>query len=359
MKTSHDSSEFRKHSMLVLDGISGLDLAREITSNSNQLGVRSIYVNLASLKAIRFYRLRSVMTKSLNKINHNDSFFYLPKNNEKNLVDIIDQYQPSHILVVGFLYKYVNPIFLRKYADKHNIKLILYDTDSCNIYTKRREFIFFIAQELAQYHYIFSFSAIMARFFKDTCQLPALYAPYGAEAVVLPAQSSQQYDVTFIGAADLRRIFVLEHIKDKVSIFGNRWERNELLMSSQLKSRLKGKAVWGHDLHELLSQSKIVLNITRSQFYGAETGVNLRIFEALAAGCFLITDYCDEVNQLFKVGVEIETFKSSNELKDKIHYYLSNSDKRIEIARNGHQAFLERFTWAKRLKPILESVGLL
>lgn len=345
--------------LLVLDGISGLSLASEITAISNHLGVKSINVNLAALKEIYFYKIRSVLTKSFNKINHEDDFFYLPKINEKFLVNIIDQHNPTHILVVGFLYKFINPSLLRKLADKRNIKLCLYDTDSCNIYSKRREFIFFIKQELAQYHYIFSFSDVMATFFRNTCHLPAFYSPYGAKPIVLPTASSHQHEVTFIGAADLRRIFVLEHIKDKVSIFGNRWERNELLMSSQLKSRVKGQTVWGADLHQLLSDSKIILNITRSQFYGAETGINLRIFEALSAGCFLITDYCDEINNLFKIGVELETFKSSNELKDKIDYYLANPEMREAIAYNGHQAFVERFTWEVRLRPLLKTIGLL
>jgi spore maturation protein CgeB len=68
-----------------------------------------------------------------------------------------------------------------------------------------------------------------------------------------------------------------------------------------------------------------VLNITRSDFFGAETGVNLRIFEALAAGCFLLTDHCEELAELFAVGKEIETYRSSAELgRKRQDYYLNN-----------------------------------
>ncbi len=56
------------------------------------------------------------------------------------------------------------------------------------------------------------------------------------------------------------------------------------------------------ELHCWWVRSKIVLNITYGDFYAAETGVNLRIFGALAAGCFLLTDHCDEIGDLFDTG---------------------------------------------------------
>ena len=102
-------------------------------------------------------------------------------------------------------------------------------------------------------------------------------------------------------------------------------------------------------LHALLSQSKIVLNITRTDFYGAETGINLRIFEALAAGCFLLTDHCDELGELFRIGEEIETYRSSGELAEKVRHYLADPDARQAIAVAGHAAFLARHSWQARL----------
>jgi spore maturation protein CgeB len=111
--------------------------------------------------------------------------------------------------------------------------------------------------------------------------------------------------------------------------------------------------VWGQELHRLLSSAKIVLNITRSEFHGAETGINLRIFEALAAGCFLLTDRCEEVESLFLTGVEIETFGSSTELTQKLSHYLQDNEARERIANQGHQAFLQRHTWQIRASEML------
>jgi spore maturation protein CgeB len=102
--------------------------------------------------------------------------------------------------------------------------------------------------------------------------------------------------------------------------------------------------------------SKIILNITRGPFYAAETGMNLRIFEAMAAGCFMLTDYCDEVAELFEPGEEIETFKGAEELQDKVAYYLQNEQARLAIARRGHEKFLKQFTWPTRAADMLQKM---
>lgn len=118
------------------------------------------------------------------------------------------------------------------------------------------------------------------------------------------------------------------------------------------------KPVWGEGLHELLCDSKIVLNIIRSHFYGAETGVNLRIFEALAAGCFLLTDYCEEITELFAVGEEIEVFRNARELVDKVNFYLANPEKITEIAKHGHEKFLKSHTWDARVQELATKLSL-
>jgi spore maturation protein CgeB len=151
----------------------------------------------------------------------------------------------------------------------------------------------------------------------------------------------------------LRRLLLLEKIKDVVSIFGSRWDRHRPLMSAQLQERVHSRQVWGEELHGLLHGSRIVLNITRTDFHGAETGLNLRIFEALAAGCFLLTDYCDELKDLFRLGEEIETYRSSNELVEKVDYYLHNDDQRRSIANCGHARFCRDFTWQARVREFL------
>lgn len=331
--------------LLVLDGISGAPLARELCDAFETIGTEVTYADLRKFKPLIFYGVKSAIIKALNKRENSNGFYHLPKLDEASFEAYVKQQSPAVILVIGFVYKYLRPSFLLSIKRKYNVRLFLYDTDSCNLYSKRREFIFFIENELPVYDEIFSFSKVTTRFFKDTRKLNASFLPFGAKELILPEHIKQDIDVLFVGSGDLRRVFILETIRSHVKIYGDRWSRNYPLMSDELKARVIDRSVWGEQLHQLLFSSKIVLNITRSPFYGAETGVNLRIFEALAAGAFLLTDYCDELAELFVIGEEIEVFRSSAELVEKVEYYLANPEKRLEIARRGHQKFLELYTW--------------
>ena len=261
-------------------------------------------------------------------------------------------------MVVGFIYKFLSPEFLRKLKNETGCSVYLFDTDSCNLYAKRREFIFFIENELPVYDEIFSFSKVTTDFFRETRGLRASFFPFGAREINEVRDVKRDKDVLFVGSADLRRIFLLEKIKTLVHVYGDRWERNFPLVSTQLRYRITDHSVWGDELNMLLKQANIVLNITRTQFYGAETGVNLRIFEALSAGCFLLTDYCDEIADLFDVGSEIETFKTSSEMVDKINYFLSHPDERNQIAARGHQKFKQCYTWQARARDFAARVNL-
>lgn len=347
------SSEI-KGKLLVLDGISGVPLGKEIQESFVSSGVDACYYDCAKLQRTPLYSVKSGISKLINKWDSADTFVHLPKVHERAIRAILDQEKPKNILVIGFAYKFIDPALLRRLSDQYGCSLYLYDTDSCNLYSKRREFIFFIEKELPVYSHIFSFSKVTTNFFSQTKHLNATYFPFGAKPIEMPSNVSETRDVLFVGSGDLRRILLLESIKDKVSVYGNRWERNYPLMSNELRDNVTDEAVWGDDLNRLMAESKIVLNITRGPFFAAETGINLRIFESLAAGKFLLTDYCDEVAELFEIGKEIETFKSSSELREKVEYYLANPQKRLEIARRGYLKFVEHFTWKVRVKDLLE-----
>jgi spore maturation protein CgeB len=336
--------------LLILDGISGVPLGKELCEAFVQIGMRSDYADLRKFESQAFYGVKAGFRKAMNKRENADSFYHMPKLNEAKFASYLQQLAPTAILVIGFVYKYLNPQFLQKICKENNIQLFLYDTDSCNLYAKRREFIFFLDTELPMYDEIFSFSQVTTRFFKDTKKLNATFLPFGANDIACKPIDTQSTDVLFIGSCDLRRIFLLERIKDKVAIFGDRWNRNYPLISDTLKSKINDQSIWGDALYKQLADAKIVLNITRSHFYGVETGVNLRIFEALAAGCFLLTDYCEELEELFVIGEEIEVFRDASDLAEKVDFYLNNPELRNKIAQHGHEKFLKKHLWMQRAK---------
>lgn len=343
-------------SLLVIDGISGVPLGKELMLAFADEGMQATHFDCLAQPSRFGHALANPILKAVQKLHDKDNFFHHPSLDTGDLDKVIRASRPSHILVVGFAYKFYSPAALKALASRHGARLLLYDTDSCNLYPKRREFVHFIQNELPVYDQIFSFSSVTTRFFRDTLGLPAVHLPFGASplSTVVP---SYKNDVLFVGSADLRRIFLLEHIREHVLVRGNRWRRNNALMSDALKARVDDRTVWGSELQQLLQSSRIVLNITRSDFFAAETGVNLRIFEALAAGSFLLTDYCEEVAELLEPGKDIETFGSSRELCDKVAFYLNNESARQRIARNGHARFLEQHTWRARVRTLLSGLS--
>ena len=336
--------------ILVLDGIGGVPLARDLCDAFATQGIETAYLDCLAQKRRPLHGVRAAYAKALNRQSDRDGFSLLPKLVEKDLEALLVRETPSHILVAGFAYKFYDPASLRRLADKYGAALLLYDTDSCNLYSRRREFIYFVENELPVYDLVFSCSKVTTRFFRESRKLNAVYLPFGAKPLNVPAPDEKTLDVLFVGTCDLRRIFMIEGIRDRVTIYGNRWQRNFPLISDALRGRITDRTVWGEELYRLLGNTKILLNITRSDFFGAETGVNLRIFEALAGGSFLLTDHCDEIAELFKVGEEIETYRSSGELVEKVAYYLSHEEQRRAIAEKGHAAFLQKHTWQARIK---------
>jgi len=339
--------------VLILDGIGGVPMGREMRQALEASGVESCHYDCHMLDRIPFYGIRSGISKLLNRWDGMDEFVQLPRVHPDAILDILDRERPQAILVIGFVYKFVEPRWLRQVADQFGCRLYLYDTDSCNLYSKRREFIFFLERELVVYDRIFSFSEVTTNFFRRCEGLDAHYLPFGAAGIDLPAGVEERRDVLFVGSGDLRRILLLESIADHVSVFGNRWQRNYPLISGKLRENISDRPVWGAELHQLMAESKIILNITRGPFYAAETGINLRIFEALAAGKFLLTDHCDEVARLFDVGNEIETFSDSTELQEKVQYYLEHPKERLAIAMAGYERYMREFTWQKRVAVML------
>jgi spore maturation protein CgeB len=51
----------------------------------------------------------------------------------------------------------------------------------------------------------------------------------------------------------------------------------------------------------------------------------------------MLYEYSDDLNNIFKEGIEAEYFINKEEMIDKIKFYLSNDEKRIRIANNGYK----------------------
>ena len=98
----------------------------------------------------------------------------------------------------------------------------------------------------------------------------------------------------------------------------------------------------------LYARSKICLNI----HLPAHKGVNPRTFEIMATGSFQIIDEREDYAGLAP-GQDLAVFHSTEDLIEKISYYLAHEEERERIAAHGHAAVLGRYSMEASLNRIL------
>jgi hypothetical protein len=145
-------------------------------------------------------------------------------------------------------------------------------------------------------------------------------------------------DVVFIGHGepDQRIDYVADIMEADIPlrIFGplKYWKR---YLPSHIFSRLPPiEPLKGDDYACGISAAKICLNFLSR---GNQDRCNIRAFEVPACGGFLLSERSDVMQNLFEEGMEAEYFASSEELIDKIRFYLRNDIARGRIARQGYE----------------------
>jgi O-antigen biosynthesis protein len=99
------------------------------------------------------------------------------------------------------------------------------------------------------------------------------------------------------------------------------------------------------------SMSKIVFNIS------IKDDINMRVFETLSTGSFLLTNWIPTLGDLFEDGKHLVTYKTLDEMVEKAQYYLEHDDEREAIAQTGHEEFMAKHTYKDRVSDILKNVG--
>lgn len=105
------------------------------------------------------------------------------------------------------------------------------------------------------------------------------------------------------------------------------------------------------DAAKKFSQSKITFNIS------IKDDINMRVFETLSTGSFLLTNWLPTLGELFEDGKHLVTYKTLDEMVEKAHYYLEHDDEREKIAQAGYEEFINKHTYKHRVETILKTVG--
>ena len=84
-----------------------------------------------------------------------------------------------------------------------------------------------------------------------------------------------------------------------------------------------------------------------------QTGIPLRAFDIMGAGGFLLSNYQEELLELFEDGIEVVVYESPEDAVEKIDFYLRHEDLRREIAERGKRKTFEEHSLQSRMETIL------
>lgn len=166
------------------------------------------------------------------------------------------------------------------------------------------------------------------------------------------------FDVTFIGSFHpvhrARRLF-LETLCPKIpqiKIWGPDIHRY-LPSDSPILKCYVGEA-WGVEMYQIFANSKITLN-----HHGDIPSLyanNMRLYEATGVGTLLITDWKENLHELFETGKEIVVYRSVEECAELVQYYMTHDEERKTIARTGQKRTLQEHTYYNRMQEFVEIV---
>lgn len=160
-----------------------------------------------------------------------------------------------------------------------------------------------------------------------------IWLPHAVEPQAYPKFDllTKQYDVCFVGHVNTKN---REDALDRLfSEFPNFYYGQQLFDAAARK----------------YAESKVCFNIAMTD------DLNMRNFEVMATGSFLLTSYLPDFEDLGLIdGKHLVLYKTMDECIDKAKYYLRHDEEREKIAQAGYEHVLGNHTIQHRVNIILE-----
>ena len=181
--------------------------------------------------------------------------------------------------------------------------------------------------------------------------LAAYYQPLAFDERVWEAVSGEarMHAATFVGGispSHREGTEFLEKLASLVPMDFWGYGRESLAPGSRIAATHHGEA-WGRKMFSLLAASRITVN--RHIDTARQNANNMRLFEATGCGALLITDYKDNLHDLFEIGKEVVAYRSAEECAALIEYYALHREEAEAIAKAGQVRTLRDHTYLKRM----------
>jgi len=196
----------------------------------------------------------------------------------------------------------------------------------------------------------------VARF--RTAGLRAELLPLAFDPVVLNdlRDPAPPVDVSFVGSLSPHHRGRLEWLERlcrdvPIQIWGPGVEG--LPHDSAIRRAYQGP-VWGIDMFRVLARSRISVN-AHIDISGPYAN-NMRLYETTGVGTLLLTDWKENLAQLFEPQAEVTVFRTTEECVARIRYYLDHEAERAMIARAGQARTLRDHTYRQRMEQLVRLV---
>ena len=200
------------------------------------------------------------------------------------------------------------------------------------------------------FNYTVTMNRPAVRMHKNIGVKNVIYSPYGANSYMYKKKRiKRSLDVSFCGSYtdERRKVCNAIAISDiKMKVYGNGWKEEDLILEP-------------NEYVNLFNMTKINVNVSVDVVDKKRIlQIKGRDFEVPMCGGFLLTHANPLLDEFYKVGKEIETYKTNGEMVNKIKYYLKYDDKREKIALAGYKRARACHTYKKRFQNIMSQIHL-
>ena len=103
---------------------------------------------------------------------------------------------------------------------------------------------------------------------------------------------------------------------------------------------------FGLEQFKKINENLIILN---KHINGVNYPANIRLFEVTGLGSCLLTDHYENISELFEIDNEIITYKSKDELTEKINYLRSHVEIAETIGKNAQAKVIKKHSYKNRI----------
>jgi spore maturation protein CgeB len=177
---------------------------------------------------------------------------------------------------------------------------------------------------------------------------PEIFTPNG--------NNNKGYDIVFLAnnhghfplsryRADIAK-YLKNTYKNQFGLFGNGWRFGDGNLNGNEQMQRKEAALY--------RGSNIAISISN---YNSERYTSDRLFRAMASGIMVLSHNYSGIEWDFEIGKHLDVFSDKHDLKEKIDYYLTNSNDREQIARQGCDYVHANYTLNNMINNIKDLAG--